>query len=77
MQALIDQQREAAFADLEAMSERLVDRSTSKLRGAAAGMIVPGIIGFIVLMAAPFAVGFLVGRSAGRRTRATHHTDTT
>jgi hypothetical protein len=77
MQALIDRQREAAFADLEAMSARLVDRSTSKIRGAAAGMIVPGIILLIVLMAAPFAVGFLVGRRASRRTQPAHRADST
>ena len=75
MQALIDQQREAAFADLEAMSARLIDGSTAKFRGAVAGMIVPGIIGLIVLMAAPFAGGVLVGRLAARRTRSPDRTD--
>ena len=75
MQALIDQQREAAFTDLEAMAGRLVDRSAAKARGAVAGMIVPGIIGLIVLMAAPFAVGYFVGRSSGRRSRPQHRSD--
>ena len=42
MQALIDQQREAAFADLEALSARLLDRSAAEVRGTMTGMIVPG-----------------------------------
>ncbi|MCK5407553.1 MAG: hypothetical protein KAJ37_08870, partial [Candidatus Krumholzibacteria bacterium] len=72
METLIDQQREAVFTDLEAMAGRLVDRSAAKARGAVAGMIVPGIIGLIVLMAVPLAVGFFVGRSSGRRSRPPH-----
>jgi hypothetical protein len=69
-QTLIDAQREAAFADMEAMAGRLVDHSAEKARGAVAGVIVPGVIGLILLMAAALAVGFAIGRLTSRRGQA-------
>jgi hypothetical protein len=69
MEPLIDRQREAIMTDLEAMSEKLVDQSISKVRGAVAGMILPGVLGLIALVAGPFAIGFFAGRASSRQRR--------
>jgi hypothetical protein len=61
-------QREAAVADLEAMSMRLIDESAAEMRRSIAGLVIPGVIGLVVLLAAPFALGFFTGRMAANRT---------
>jgi hypothetical protein len=75
MDALIQREREAVFADLEALSIKLIDESVAEVRRSMVGLLLPAAVVFVILLAAPFALGFFTGRMTSRRTPPTRNID--
>ncbi len=62
----VDQQREAVMKQTQEMTRDLVDRSMNQVRGLVRDVLFYAVLLVGIILGAPFAIGFFLGRAWGR-----------
>lgn len=62
----VDQQREAILKQTQEISRDLVDRSMNQVRGMIRDVLFYAVLLVAIILGAPFAIGFFLGRAWGR-----------